>query len=97
MTERRRGNKHRALPALPYRKSILASFFLLLSMMLLFEFFTDPHTGELRSPGMMAPVFGVYVLVEAAIFYAEFRLRRKRSRAAFRTERKVVMRGACVD
>lgn len=65
------------LPALPYWRSILASFVLALSMMFFFEMLADPQSGELRSPEVVAPVFVLFVLVDAGVFYAEFRLRKK--------------------
>jgi uncharacterized YccA/Bax inhibitor family protein len=80
MAQRRIRKRQTALPTLPYWRSILTSFLLLLSMMFLFELFADPRSGELRSPGMVAPVFVLFVLVEAGVFYAEFRLREKDAR-----------------
>jgi hypothetical protein len=77
MSQRRIRRQLRALPALPYWRSILASFVLVLSMMFFFEMFADSRSGELRSPNVVAPAFAVFVLVDAGVFYAEFRLRKK--------------------
>jgi hypothetical protein len=77
------------LPSLPYWRSAIASFVLVVSMMFSFEALSDPRSGELRSPEMLALVFGLFVLAEAAVFYAEFKLRRKRPPSAVRTHRKV--------
>jgi hypothetical protein len=89
MSQKRIRNRQTALPSLPYWRSILASSVLVLSMMFLFEALSDPRSGEVRSPGVVAPVFGLFVLAEAAVFYAEFRLRRKRPPSGVRTHRKV--------
>jgi hypothetical protein len=72
---------------------MLASFLLALAMMFLFEFFTDPRSGELRSPGMLTPVMLTFAIVEAGVFYTEFRLRKKRRPAAATTQRRVAMKG----
>ena len=55
----RRIRRQPALPTLPYWRSLLASVLLVLSILFLFEFSTDPRSGELRSPAMMAPAFGL--------------------------------------
>jgi hypothetical protein len=81
-----------ALPTLPYWRSLLASVLLVLSILFLFEFSTDPRSGELRSPAMMAPAFGLFVLAEAGVFYAEFRLRKRHQTATPRTQRKVAIK-----
>lgn len=78
MSQRRIRKSQTALVTPPYWRSILASFLLLLAMMFLFEFFSDPRSGELRSPGMMAPVFAFFAIVAAGVFYAEFRMNKKR-------------------
>jgi len=88
MSQRRIRNRQILLPSLPYWRSILASFVLVLSMMLLFEVLADPRSGELRSPAVVAPAFALFLLGEAAVFYAEFRLRRREPPAAIRTQRR---------
>jgi hypothetical protein len=88
MSQRRISKRQNVLPSLPYWRSILASLVLVFSMTLLFEVLTDPRSGQLRSPEVVAPVFGMFVLVESAIFYAEFRLRRRGPPAEFRGQRK---------
>jgi hypothetical protein len=93
MSQRRIRKRQTGLPTLPYWRSILASFLLVLSMMFLSEVFTDPRSGEIRSPKVMAPAFVLFVIVEAAVFYGEFRLRKRRSPAAVRTQRKGAVRG----
>ena len=99
MSQRRIRNRQTELPTLPYWRSILASFVLVLSMILLFEIVADPRSGELRTPAVMAPVFALFVIVDAGVFYAEFRLRKRRPPAAVRAGQKVRMNGegACVD
>ena len=88
MSQKRIRKRQSTLPELPYWRSILASFVLVLSMMFLFETLADPRSGDLRAPRAMAPVFGLFGLAAAAVFYAEFRSRRKRRPAAMRTERR---------
>ena len=93
MSQKRIRKKQTVLPTLPYWRSILASSLLVLSMMFLFEFFADPRSGELRAPGMMAPVFVLFVFVETGVFYTEFRLRKRRQSAEPRTQRGVAIKG----
>ena len=81
------------LPTLPYWRSALASVLLVLAMMFLFELYTDPRSGELRSPGMLAPVFVLVVLVEVGVFCAEFRLRKRLPPVTARTQRRPAMKG----
>jgi len=90
MSQKRIRTRQTALPNLPYWRSILASFVLVLSMMMLFEGLADPRSGELRSPRVVAPVFGLFVLAEAAVFYAEFKWRRRRPPAVVPTPRRVI-------
>jgi protein-S-isoprenylcysteine O-methyltransferase Ste14 len=99
MSRRRIRNRQRVLPTLPYWRSILASFVLVLSMMFVFEALADPRSGELRPPKVVAPVFVLFVLLDAGVFYAEFRLRKRRLADTVRTQRRVAMKGegACVD
>jgi hypothetical protein len=78
MSQRRIRKRQAALATSRYWRSILASFLLLLAMMFLFEFSSDPRSGELRSPGMMAPVFALFAIVVAGVFYSEFRMNKKR-------------------
>lgn len=89
MSQKRIRNGQTALPTLPCWRSILASIFLVLLMMFLFEFFTDPRSGELREPGLMAPVFVSFAFVEAGMFYTEHKLRKRRQNAAPRKQRGV--------
>ena len=77
MSQKRIRKKQTAAPTPPYWKSILASFLLVLAMMFWFEFFSNPRSGELRR-GMMAPVFALFAVVVAGVFYAEFKLHKKR-------------------
>jgi protein-S-isoprenylcysteine O-methyltransferase Ste14 len=93
MSQRRIRKRQTALPTLPYWRFILASFLLVLSILFLFEFFTDPRSGQLRPARMMTPVFVLFLLVEAGMFYTEFRLRKRRQTAAPRTPRRVAMKG----
>jgi len=78
MSQKRIRKRQTALLMPPYWRSILASVFLMLAMMFLFEFFSDPRSGELRWPRMMAPVFALAGIVVAGVFYAEFKLYKKR-------------------
>lgn len=87
MSQRRIRSRDTRLPALPYWRSIVASSVLLFALMLSFEAVSDPRSGDLKSPAMVAPVLGLFVLAEAGIFYAEFRLRRRRPSSADRTRR----------
>jgi hypothetical protein len=50
-------------------------------------------------PKVVAPVFVLFVLLDAGVFYAEFRLRKRRLADTVRTQRRVAMKGegACVD
>jgi uncharacterized YccA/Bax inhibitor family protein len=89
MSQKRIRKKQTALPTPPYWRFILASFLLVLAMMFLFEFFTDPRSGELRSPGIVGPVFLLFAIVEAGVFYTEFRLRKKHPPVAAPTQRRV--------
>ena len=99
MSQRRIRRGQTELPTLPYWRSTLASFALVLSMILLFEIVADPRTGELLKPAVLVPVFALFVIVEAGVFYAEFRLRRRRPPAAVPVKQKVRMNGggACAD
>jgi len=76
MSQRRIRRRQTELPALPYWRSILASFVLVLSMIFFFEALADPRSGELRSPKVVTPVFALFVVVDIAVFYAEFRRRK---------------------
>jgi hypothetical protein len=87
MSQKRIRIRDTGLPSLPYWRSIFASSVLLLALMLSFEAVSDPRSGELKSPAVVAPVFGLFVLAEAAVFYAEFRLRRRHPPSAHRTRR----------
>lgn len=79
-----------ALPTLPYWRSILVSFVLVLSMMFLFEGLADPQSGELWASWVVTPVvFALFAALDAGVFYAEFRLRKRRPSAGFRTEENV--------
>lgn len=91
MSQKRIRQRQRGLPSLPYWRSILASFVLVLAMMLLFEVLADPRSGELRKPEVVAPVFVLFVIVEAGVFYAEFRLRRRRRPTTIRAQRRIVL------
>ena len=93
MSQRRIRRRQTGLPSLPYWRSILASFLLVLSMMFTFEMLADPRSGELRSHGVVAPAFLLFGIVEAGVFYAEFRLRKRRQPAGVRTQRTVAMKG----
>ena len=99
MSQRRIRRRQTELPALPYLRSILASFLLVLSMMFFFEVLADPRSGELRSPKVVTPVFALFAALDVGAFYAEFRLRKRRPSAAVRTKQKVAMNGgrACAD
>jgi hypothetical protein len=94
MSQRRIRKRQTGLRTLPYWRSILASLLLVLSMMFLSEVLTDPRSGDIRSPEVVAPAFALFAIVEAAVFYGEFRLRRRRPPAAARTPRKAAMKGA---
>jgi hypothetical protein len=93
MSQKRIRKRQTAFPTLPYWRSILASFLLVLLMIFLFEFFSDPRSGELRSPGMMVPVFALFAVTVEGVFYAEYKLRKKRPPAAPRTRRETAMKG----
>jgi hypothetical protein len=58
-------------------------------MIFLFEVLADPRSGELRSPKVLRPVFALFVAVDAGMFYAEFRLRKRRPQAAVRMKQKL--------
>ena len=87
MSQRRIRIRHTELPPLPYWRSIVASSVLMLALMLSVEAASDPRSGDLKSPAIVAPGLGLFVLGEAGIFYAEFRLRRRRPPSADRTRR----------
>lgn len=89
MSQKRIRHRHTVLPSPPYWRSILASSVLLLSLMFSFEVLSDPRSGELKSPGVLAPALALFVLAVTAVFYAEFRLRRRRATSAMRTHRRV--------
>ena len=93
MSQRRIRNRQTEPPTLPYWRSILASFALVLSMILLFEIVADHRSGELRTPAVIAPAFALFAIADAGVFYAEFRLRRRRPPAAVREKQKVRMNG----
>jgi protein-S-isoprenylcysteine O-methyltransferase Ste14 len=93
MSQRRIRNRQTELPTLPYWRSILASFLLVLSMLFFFEVLADPRSGELRSPKVVTPVFALFVIVDAGVFYAEFRLRKSRPQAAVHPKEKIAMKG----
>ena len=99
MSQKRIRRRQTELPTLPYWRSILASFVLVLSMILLFEIVAEPRSGELGTHAVVAPVFALFVIVDAGVFYAEFRLRRRRPPAAVRAKQKLRMNsgGACAD
>ena len=78
MSQKRIRRRQTELPALPYWRSILVSFLLVLSMMSFFEVLADPRSGELRSPKVVMPVFALFVVVDIAVFNAEFRRRKRR-------------------
>jgi len=91
MSQRRIRIRNTTLPSPPYWRSIVASSVLLLSVMLSFEAFSDPRSGDLKSPAVVAPVLGLFVLTETAVFYAEFRLRRRRPSTGHRGQRSVAL------
>src|SRR5579864_7352363 len=99
MSQRRIRRRQAELPTLPYWRSILASCLLVVSMMFFFEVLADPRSAELRSPGLVAPVFVLVALVDASVFYAEFRLQKRRTQSTVRTKQKVALNGErpCVD
>jgi hypothetical protein len=68
-------------------------------MILLFEIFANPRTGELRKPAVVAPVFALFVIVDAGVFYADFRLRKRPPPVAVRPKQKVRINGegACAE
>jgi len=72
-------------------RSILASAVLVLAMMLLFEMVSDPRSGNLRRHDVVVPVLVLFVVVEAAAFYAESRLRRRRPSAPASALRRIFM------
>jgi hypothetical protein len=88
MSQRRIRMRHADLPSLPYWRSILASFLLVLAVIFFFEMLADPRSGELRSPGVVTPVLFLFVVADAGLFYAEFRLRKRRPPATVQTQRK---------
>lgn len=94
MSRRRIRIRNTTLPSPPYWRSIVASTVLLLLVMLSFEALSDPRSGELKSPAVVAPVLGLFVLGEAAVFYAEFRLRKRRPSTASRRQRSVLLEEA---
>ena len=71
----RRIRKRQTTLLSPYRLES-NSCLLLQCTTLLFGFFTDPRSGEFRSPAMVAPVFVVFVLIVAGVSYVEFTLRK---------------------
>jgi ABC-type xylose transport system permease subunit len=91
MSQKRIHHRSRGLPSLPYWKSILASAVLVLAMMLLFEALADPRSGDLRRPGVVVPVFVLFVVIEAGMFYAESRLRTRRPTAPICARRRIFM------
>jgi hypothetical protein len=72
---------------------MLASFLLVLSMMFFFEVLADPRSGELRSPKVVTSVFVLFAAVDAGVFYADFKLRKRRAQATVRAKQKVAMNG----
>jgi hypothetical protein len=85
MSQKRIRNRYTSLPSPPYWRSILVSVVLLLAIMFSFEAISDPRSGAIKSANVVAPALFLLVLAEAAVFYGEFRRRRKRPPARARS------------
>jgi outer membrane protein, heavy metal efflux system len=67
-----------ARPAFPYGKSIVASFVLIMTFMLVLALLSDPRSGEIPSSKLGWTMLIVLPAVIAVVFYLEFRLANKR-------------------
>ena len=61
-------------------------------MIFWFESLSDPRSGELRSPRIMAPVFVLFAVAVAGVFYGELRLQKRRPQVTSKTQQRSAMK-----